>query len=473
MPKKNIQKLTYRDYQSLLDEIINSINILADKALTSVETGLLNAPPTSIGFGNLASSTNANSKSKRKRKQHPDEEDDNGAVSDLSPEQIEDQAHAEIAAGTHQLETLLCTSIDRNFDKFELYVMRNILCVKPEDRDWIRLGHYDGLNFDNLPATVLPGTKKNSAAAGVAGGENKDNNNNDDGNGDKMDIDSSSAAPITSKDGNDDDDVNLDIPTITSVNKLRRRLQASQKLNALLAAEKTRNDALLNELRSIAGRTSKAAAATAAATAHATSEDNSTTTTTPPLAFLHNKGDLTQADAATPLTTTTAFALSQMQALRALSTSLSNILPDLNTSSNAGIAADTAATASGGESDATKTTTTTTTRRTWRKERVEYIEGAARRHLEAVRGLELDQDGEIRDGEWQGEGPRVGAEEFAALEGVLDLLDKKVVSAEGKSNGSGSGNGDVDVDVGDNGDNAGTEGDDDDDAAKQGAATAS
>lgn len=454
---KNNQKLTYCDYQSLLDEIINSINILADKALTSVETGLLNAPPTSIGFGKPASSTNANSKSKRKRKQHPDEEDDTGAVSDLSPEQIEDQAHAEIAAGTHQLETLLCTSIDRNFDKLELYVMRNILCVKPEDRDWIRLGHYDGLNFDNLPATVLPGIKKGTVAG--ASGEN----DKEKGNSDEMEIDSSSAAPITSKDNNDDDgEVNPDIPTITSVNTLRRRLQASQKLNALLAAEKTRNDALLNELRSIAGRTTKVIAATASAV---TSEDNSTTTTTPPLAFLHNKGDLTQADAATPLTTTTAFALSQMQALRALSTSLSNILPDLNASLNAGIAVDAAAdaAASAGEGDATKTTTTTTTttRRTWRKERVEYIEGAARRHLEAVRGLELDQDGEIRDGEWQGEGPRGGAEEFAALEGVLDLLDKKVISTEGRVDGSGSGNGDGHVDLSDNGDNAGTEGNED------------
>ncbi|PSR83616.1 Mis12 protein-domain-containing protein [Coniella lustricola] len=422
---------------SLIDEIINSINILADKALTSVETGLLNAPPTSIGFGKPPSSSNsanANSKSKRKRK-HPgsdgDDGDGNGApASDLTPEQIQDQANGEIAAGTHQLETLLCTSIDRNFDKFELYVMRNILCVKPEDRDWIRLGHYDGLNFDNLPANAL-GTHQRSA--------DEAEDNSDDG--DKAD--------------NSQEDP--DIPTIASVNKLRRRLQASQKLNILLAAEKTRNGALLGELRNIAGRTKASAAAAAAAVfVSGASKENTgaidatataTKTTAPPLAFLHNKGELTQADAATPLTTTTAFALSQMQALRALSTSLSNIMPDLNVSVNSSAASGGA----GEEGDAPAAKTTT--RKTWRKERVEYIEGAARRHLEAVRGLELGEDGEIRDGEWQGEeGPRVGAEEFAALEGVLDLLNKKGVSSEARGAGRG--------DAGENGHDNGNGNDD-------------
>ncbi|KAK2605059.1 hypothetical protein N8I77_007935 [Diaporthe amygdali] len=353
---------------SLLDEIINSINVIAERALASVEQGLLNAPPQYIGFGKPPNPA-ANSKSKRKGKQQPPPED---AQLDLSPEAIEQRAHDEISSGTHQLETLLCASIDRNFDKFELYVMRNILCVKPDDRDWLRLGHYEGLNFENLPTTAL--------------------SKSDDGGADSMDVDTP------------------DTPTVESVNRLRRRLQASQKLNTMLHAEKTRNDALLGELRSLVGRVgAKEPKASVASAEAAVPKDEPAGDAKPPFAFLHNKGDLTLADAKTPLTTTTAFSLSQLQALRALSTSLSSILPNLQ--------------GSGGDEGAA--------RRTWRKERVEYVEGAARKHLENVRGLELGGDGEVRDGEWQADGRRFAGGEVAALEGVVNALG-----------GSGGGGGD-------------------------------
>lgn len=285
---------------------------------------------------------------------------------------MEQRAHDEISNGTHQLETLLCASIDRNFDKFELYVMRNILCVRPEDRDWMRLGHYQGLKFDNLP----PLQNKGGSGSGSS-------NDEEDGGADRMDID----VP--------------DVPTVDSVNKLRRRLQASQKLNTMLHAEKARNDVLLGELRSLVGRAGAGAAR-------------------PPLAFLHNKGDLTQADASTPLSTTTAFSLSQLQALRALSTSLSNIMPNLRDGGAEG--------AEGGAGG----------RRTWRKERVEYVEGAARKHLENVRGLELGQNGEVRDIEWQGEGRRFASGEVAALEGLVNTL--------GSSAGGGGGGVDDEMD---------------------------
>lgn len=65
----------------------------------------------------------------------------------------------EIESGTHQLETLLCASIDRNFDKFEIYVLRNILCVRPVDvRNWMRLSHYEGLDLAsvNCPSAYKP-----------------------------------------------------------------------------------------------------------------------------------------------------------------------------------------------------------------------------------------------------------------------------------------------------------------------------
>lgn len=231
--------------------------------------------------------------------------------------------------------------------------MRNILCVKPDDRDWLRLGHYEGLNFDNLPANTP--------------------SRDDDGS---MDVDTP------------------DRPTVESVNRLRRRLQASQKLNTMLNAEKARNDALLGELRALVGRVG----------AVKDESRGGKEAGKPPLAFLHDRGDLTLADANTPLTTTTAFSLSQLQALRSLSTSLSSILPNLQ--------------AGRGDDDEGGGGA----RRTWRKERVEYVEGAARKHLEQARGLELGRDGEVRDGEWQGEGRRFAAGEVAALEGVVSAL---------------------------------------------------
>ncbi|KUI65610.1 Kinetochore-associated protein MTW1 [Cytospora mali] len=379
---------------SLLDEIINSINFIAERALASVEQGLLNAPPQQIGFGKRALSK-ANSKSKRKGKQQQQQPPEDDAP-DPTPEEIEQRAHDEISNGTHQLETLLCASIDRNFDKFELYVMRNILCVKPEDRDWMRLGHYEGLNFDNLPP--LPNK----------GGVSEE----DDDKADKMDID----VP--------------DTPTVESVNRLRRRLQASQKLNTMLHAEKARNDLLLGELRSLVGRAAGSKGQPPSRTslgpaAAAGIKQESTTDTKPPFAFLHDRGDLTQADASTPLSTTTAFSLSQLQALRALSTSLSNIMPNLKDGGAAGV--------EGGGA----------TRRTWRKERVEYVEGAARKHLEDVRGLELGKNGEVRDGEWQGEGRRFASGEVAALEGVVSALG----NTGGSRNSGGGGGEEMDEDV--------------------------
>ena len=116
-------------------------------------------------------------------------------------------------------------------------------------------------------------------------------------------------------------------------------------------------------------------------------EEPPSASTTPPLAFLHNKGALTDGGAEAPITTTTAFTLSQLQALRALSTSLRNLMPDLEVPKEGG---------EGQEEEDTEA------RKSWRRERLEYVETAARKHLENVRGLELGKNGEVRDGEWQG-----------------------------------------------------------------------
>uniref|UniRef100_UPI002FC7F521 Mis12 domain-containing protein n=1 Tax=Halalkalibacter flavus TaxID=3090668 RepID=UPI002FC7F521 len=53
------------------------------------------------------------------------------------------EAKLEIENGLNQLETLLEATVDKAFDKFEIYVLRNILTVPEDLVGWIRLGHYE------------------------------------------------------------------------------------------------------------------------------------------------------------------------------------------------------------------------------------------------------------------------------------------------------------------------------------------
>ncbi|OIW33349.1 hypothetical protein CONLIGDRAFT_172893 [Coniochaeta ligniaria NRRL 30616] len=340
---------------SLIDDIINSINILADRALKNIEQKLLELPPHTIGFKPAPQPPSKPSRSSRNNAN-----DNDAPETALSPEAA---ARHEIENGTHQLETLLCSSIDRNFDKFELYVMQNILCIRPaEPREWIRLGHYEGLDLDAAVSSPSPGE----------GDEN---------------------------DGR---------PSLEGVRRLRRRLQASQQLNAMLHAERARNEALLEALRGVVGKSGmeKPEEGSKATAEHKTEVDSDnvdlSAATKPPFGFLHDAGGLAAGASDKPLETTTAFTLSQLQALRALSTSLRNIMPDLE---------------GGGDEDEDDGG-----RKSWRRERLEYVETATRKHLEHARGLELGKDGEVRDGEWQGEGRKLAKDEVEGLEKVVAIL---------------------------------------------------
>jgi kinetochore protein Mis12/MTW1 len=187
-----------------------------------------------------------------------------------------------------------------------------------------------------------------------------------------------------------------DAPTHSSVTALRRRLHASQRLNVALEAERTQNDALLAKLRAALGVPAPPAAGVKA-------EDEPV----PPnnaFGFLRDRTGLEHVGSDTPIATTAEFTLSQLQALRALSTSLRTLLPDLAPSEP------------GAEPD------NDTRPRTWRRERVEYVEGASRKYLESTRGLELGAQGEVRDGEWQGQGRKVTRNEVEALEEVAAML---------------------------------------------------
>lgn len=57
------------------------------------------------------------------------------------------EARREIEEGVHQLETLLESNVDKNFDKLEIYVLRNILHVDEALVPWVRLGHYEVCSY--------------------------------------------------------------------------------------------------------------------------------------------------------------------------------------------------------------------------------------------------------------------------------------------------------------------------------------
>ncbi|KAI1427052.1 Mis12 protein-domain-containing protein [Xylaria sp. FL1777] len=381
---------------SLIDDIINSVNILAERALNSVEQGLLNAPPAALGF------------------KAPKSQD--AAAADSQPQHAE-RAKSEVEAGTHQLETLLCASIDRNFDKFELYVLRNIFTVRPPELcSWIRLSHYEGLDFSSSSAS-------------------RQNDN--------------------SSSGNANHTIPTDMPTIESITALRRRLRESMRLNALLTAERARNDALLEDLRRLVGapgsmaqqqvKTESSASPAAAAAADHSQDiiEASRGETKTPFAFLHQKGDLASSGggAAAPLATTAAFTLSQTQALRALSTALSNVLPDLRASTADETADEDNNNNNSNNNSSNSQGPSAGGSRSWRRERAEYVGAATRRHLETMHGLELGRHGEVRDGEWQGPGRSLARGEAEGLERVVDMIGGDGDDDGGNGNGNGNDSG--------------------------------
>ncbi|AEO69463.1 uncharacterized protein THITE_42297 [Thermothielavioides terrestris NRRL 8126] len=381
---------------SLLDEIINSVNFLAERALHSIEQGLLNAPPASLGFRPRQKRYHRAAASRSRNGTGANGGGDGEEGNDDGDDEEEDDParrhREEIEAGTHQLETLLWASIDKNFDRFEIYVMRNILCLRAGEMEWMRLGHYEGLDFDRL----LDGAGSSLGdPAEMAAGPRQ-------GVGGEMAV----------EDGQKRTDAVMGL--VEGVNRLRRKLQASQRLQCMLVAERARNAALLGEMRRLQQQHQQAPGQGEERGGEKAPQ------TTPPLRFLHDQGDLTTGDAETPLTTTTAFTLSQLQALRELSAALRGAMPGLASPLGEGEA--TAAAASDDDADGRDGQKQNKKKKSWRQERLEYVETATRKHLENVRGLELGRDGEVRDGEWDGGGRGLARGEVESLERVVSLL---------------------------------------------------
>lgn len=125
----------------------------------------------------------------------------------------EQEAKTEIEAGVVKLESLLNSTIDKNFDKLEIYTLRNLLTVSNAKEDeglenWIVLDHYKVCTHASNPK--LSSDKEQNVQQ------------------------SSQAA---------------DAPTPESINRLRRKVQETEKLQSALRAEAAQNEALLAQLR--------------------------------------------------------------------------------------------------------------------------------------------------------------------------------------------------------------------------------
>ncbi|PYI07165.1 MIND kinetochore complex component Mtw1 [Aspergillus sclerotiicarbonarius CBS 121057] len=236
---------------SLIDDIINSINNLIYQAISSLETGLLSTPPERLGFSHANNGSTI-----------PDTDEDGNVI---YPE-----AQLEIENGLHQLETLLEATVDKTFDKFELFVLRNTFKIPDDLMEWIRLKHYENLNL---------------------------------------------APPA-------------DAPTPETISAQRKKLHETKKLNRALKQESARNEAVIAQLRSIISKTQTAKQESGVAPNG--QEDLDLSFLTSSLAAQQLRVGVTAGSNTqhTPITTNTTFILSQLPALQAL---LKELRPKLAT----------------------------------------------------------------------------------------------------------------------------------------------
>ncbi|KAK4574926.1 hypothetical protein LTR86_000775 [Recurvomyces mirabilis] len=167
---------------TLLDDIINNVNELVFRAVNAIEEGLNAISPQSLGF--KLDPTQAAALTSQESKQ----------------DALDELKQTELGNGCVQLESLLNSTVDRDFDKFEIYTLRNILALGHEDEakdlaGWVQLEHYRHLDVANADST----------------------------------------------------------PTPEAVQLQRRKLQETQKLNAMLKAEEAKNAAVLEQLHTLLG----------------------------------------------------------------------------------------------------------------------------------------------------------------------------------------------------------------------------
>ncbi|EME47428.1 hypothetical protein DOTSEDRAFT_21210 [Dothistroma septosporum NZE10] len=129
---------------TLLDDIINTVNELVFRAVNAIEEGFGGTTAQQLGF-QLDEETAASLPNEEARR-----------------ERLAELKHNEVDNGIVKLESLLNATIDKDFDKFEIYTLRNILAVGHAEEDlanWVRLDHYKGIDVvsaEEVPALLTP-----------------------------------------------------------------------------------------------------------------------------------------------------------------------------------------------------------------------------------------------------------------------------------------------------------------------------
>ena len=104
---------------TLIDDIINSANAILYQSMEAFETYLRDTLIPSL----------------------PSTQADTGRKFALDGE-TQEELYRELEFGMAQTETLLENAVDRNFDAFELYVLRNVFNVPEEVEGYLRLKHH-------------------------------------------------------------------------------------------------------------------------------------------------------------------------------------------------------------------------------------------------------------------------------------------------------------------------------------------
>lgn len=126
---------------AVIDDIINSANSILYQCTNGIDNFLTSRYPN----GKLSISDNSNPLPKR-QKSNDGKSVETG--NDESGKETVDVTE-EIELGTAKFETLFESIVDKCFDKFELYVLRNLFVVPPDliEGGWIRLAHHNGIDF--------------------------------------------------------------------------------------------------------------------------------------------------------------------------------------------------------------------------------------------------------------------------------------------------------------------------------------
>lgn len=123
---------------TLIDEVINDVNQIMYNCTDALERFLIKRRATQIQKLRENGDTTL----------HPQ----NDAIFPLD----------EIKLGAAELETLLVSHVDKNFDKFELYTLRNIFTIPMDlvEGGWIRLKHHEEMEIS--PSDDLDDTNRNN-----------------------------------------------------------------------------------------------------------------------------------------------------------------------------------------------------------------------------------------------------------------------------------------------------------------------